>query len=89
MQGMQKEKVALRAACAVIKSSCAKSLHKVSTLRVEKATQEQRTEVMMRRLAEDLSARERSLAKKRHTKNAVIVKEKLTEQVKQLLARVT
>lgn len=43
----------------------------------------------MQRLAEDLSARERSIAERRHMKNAVAVKEKLKFQVKQVLAPMT
>lgn len=41
---------------------------------------------MTRRLEEELTARERSVAEKKHTQNAVTVKEKLTEQFKQLSA---
>lgn len=39
---------------------------------------------MRRRLAENLAARERSVADKRHMEDAVATKKKLTEQIKQV-----
>lgn len=89
MQSLQKDNAALHAACATEKAACAKSLDKTSTLWAEKGAQKKRIDKLTRRLEEELSARERSVAEWRHTKGAVAVKEKLVEQVKQILALVT
>lgn len=64
-------------------------LLKESTLRAEKATQKKSIEEWARRLAEELSARARNIAEKEHKEGAVVVKDTLTEQVKQLIAYVT
>lgn len=56
----------------------------MNTLRSKKVAQKKRIEEFSRRLAEDLSAREKSVAEKRHTENVVAAKEKLTEMAKQL-----
>lgn len=73
---------------ALQKRGSRKSLLQVNALWVERAAQK-KIEELMRRLEEDLSARIWSFAKRRHTENAVAVIEKLTEQVKQVSARVT
>lgn len=54
----------------------------VSTLWVEKAAQQKRIEGFSRLLAEELLAREKSVAEKRHTENAVAVKKGLKELFK-------
>lgn len=51
---------------------------------MEKVAQKKRIEELAWRLAEELSAPERSDAKKRHREDVVAVKGKLTEQAKQL-----
>lgn len=52
------------------------SLFGTSATLVEKAAQMEKSEERMRHLAEELSARKRSVAKKRQTEGAVAVKEK-------------
>lgn len=89
MQGLQKENAELYADCAAENAAGAKSLPEVSVLRVGKAAQKKMLEELTRRLSEELSARERSVAEKKHTKDAVDVKNKLTEHVKHLSVRVT
>lgn len=86
---MQKENVELYAAYAAEKAARAKTLLEVSAPRSENAAQKYRFEELTRRLAEKRSARERSVVERRHSEDAVVVKEKLTKQVKQMSARVT
>lgn len=71
----------LHAACTAEEAARAKCLLKVGTLRVEKAAQNKRIEELMRRLAEELSPRERTVAEMGYTEDAINVKAKLTEQV--------
>lgn len=55
----------------------------MSALRDEKAAQNKMIAELTRRLVEELSARERIVAARRHTKDAVTAMEKLTEKVRQ------
>lgn len=61
----------------------------MSTLSGEKAAQEKRITECSQRLAEELSARERGVAEKRQTEDTLVVKENLTDQIKQLSVRST
>lgn len=50
-------------------------------LQAEKPAQKKKIEKLARRLAEQLSARESSLADKRHMNDALAAEEKLVEQI--------
>lgn len=62
----------------------AKRLLEMSTLLFGNAAQKKRIEELTRHLVEELSERERNVAKKRHTENTVPVWKKLTDQANQL-----
>lgn len=66
-----------------------KYLIEIKIIQVEKAAQKRGISGLTRPLAVKLIARERSVAMKRRTKDAVATKEKLGKHVKQLSAPVT
>lgn len=78
----------MHAPCTTEKAALVETLPGMSAIRVERAAQMKTIEEWTRRLAEELSARERNFEKS-HTKNAVVVGEMLTEQFKHLSAPVT
>lgn len=78
-----KNNVALHAAFAKEKAARAKSFLEVTALWSEKAVWRVMIEEWTRRLEDELSAREKSVADKRPTDDALTAKKKLTEQVKQ------
>lgn len=89
MHGMQKENAEFHGAFAAEKAARAKCLLQVSALWAQRAAQKERIEDFTQRLEEELPVRESNIAEKRHTEDAVNVKEKLTEPVKQLSLCVT
>lgn len=76
LQGMQKVKAKLPAACSVEKAACAKRFLIVSAIQVEETAQKKFVE-LTGHLAEKLSVWESSIAKRRYMDDAVVVKEKL------------
>lgn len=74
MQGMQKDNRVLHARCVAKKADFVKSLFKVRTLRAKRTAQKMRIGGLTWWRAEELSARERSVAEKRQIKDAETVK---------------
>lgn len=79
----------MNSACVAEKAARAGSLLKLTSLPENKVARNKRIGELTQRLEEALLAQEKSVSGKRHTEDAVAEKESLTEQVKQLTARVT
>lgn len=88
MQSWQKGNAILHAACAAEKAACAKSFLEMSLLQSEKAAQKKRIAELTGSLAEELSARKRSITDKMHKERDVDDKSKLIEQIEQLFVGV-
>lgn len=88
MQFFQKENDALHAACVVEKALCTESLLELTARRMARQPARKRVEELSRHLAGELSVQIKSVADKRYSEDAMVVKEKLTKQVKKLSALV-
>lgn len=71
MQALQGENAALHVTCTTEKASCAKSFLEWTAFREEKNNEKERVQKLTQCLAEELSARERSVADRKHPKDCV------------------